>query len=317
LEYRRLGNSGLKISAIGLGGNNFGEDQRQTWGIDEPTSIAIIHHALDLGINYFDTADWYGNQGRSEEFIGKGVKDKRSQVIIATKFGFPTNGGPNDQGSSRYHIIKAVDASLRRLNTDYIDLYQVHRPDPETPIEETLRTLDALVRAGKVRYIGCSNFTAWQLCEAIWTSRVNNLNSFITVQPRYNLLDRTIEQEMVPCCEKYGIGVVPWGPLAGSFLTGKYRKGEAAPSDSRLATPPAMFKDLISDTNFDKVARLQAFAEERGHTVAELAISWLLSHPWLSSVIAGARKIEQVTANVKAAEWKLTPEEVAQVSEIS
>ena len=210
MEYRRLGRSGLKVSEIGLGCNNLGIRA------DEETSFHIVNHALELGINFIDTADSYA-QGRSEEIIGRAVMGKRSQVIIATKFGHPRSVGPHEQGGSRSFIMKAVEASLRRLHTDYIDLYYVHYPDSETQIQETLRALDDLARTGKVRYIGCSNFAAWQLCEALWTSKFNNLESFIAVQPRYNLLDRSIERELVPCCQTYGIGVIPWGPwLAAS-----------------------------------------------------------------------------------------------------
>ena len=193
----------------------------------------------------------------------------------------------------------------------------MHLPDPETPIEETLRALDDLVGAGKVRYFGCSNFAGWQLCEALWTSRVNNLQSFVTVQPRYSLLDRRIERELVPCCQAYGVGVIPYSPLAGGFLTGKYRKGEELPADGRLSGPNPAFGRIFSDANWDKLAKFEAFAAERGHTVSELAIAWLLAKPWISTVIAGARKSEQVSANVAAGEWKLTAEEVAEVDSIS
>jgi aryl-alcohol dehydrogenase-like predicted oxidoreductase len=309
MEYRRLGNSGLKVSEIGLGGNVFGK-----WA-DEQTSIAVINHALDLGINYIDTADMYG-QGLSEELIGKAVKNKRSQFIIATKFGYPMGDGPNQSGASRYYIMKAADASLRRLQSDYIDLYQVHLPDPTTPIEETLRALDALVRTGKVRYIGCSNFAAWQLCEALWLSKVNNLHSFVTVQPRYNLLERQIETELVPCCQAYDIGVIPWGPLVGGFLTGKYRKGQEAPSGTRLSQPYPLYNNIFTEANWNKLAKLEAFAIECGHNMGELAIAWLLAKPWISTVIAGARKTEQVSANATAAKWKLTAEEVSKVDVI-
>ena len=308
MEYRRLGNSGLKVSAVGLGGNNFG------WWADEQTSIAVINHAVDAGINFIDTADVY-DRGHSEEFVGKAVKGKRSQVIIATKFASPMGDGPNERGGSRYYIMKAVDASLKRLQTDCIDLYQMHMPDSTTPIEETLRALDDLVRAGKVRYIGCSNFAAWQLCEALWVSRVNNLQSFVSVQPRYNIFDRRIEAELVPCCQAYDIGVIPYSPLAGGFLTGKYRQGEAPP-DGRLSEQMPLQRGLFSETNWSKLAKLEAFATERGHTVLELAIAWLLAKPCLSTVIAGARKIEQVSANVAAGEWKLTAEEVTAVETI-
>jgi len=310
MEYRKLGNSGLKVSEIGLGGNNFG------WWANEQNSITVISHALDTGINFIDTADSY-DQGHSEEFVGKSIKGRRSQVIIATKFGFPMGDGPNDRGGSRYHVMKSVDASLKRLQTDYIDLYQVHLPDATTPIEETLRTLDGLVRAGKVRYTGCSNFAAWQLCEALWTSKSNNLQSFVTVQPRYNLLQRQIERELVPCCQAYNIGVIPYHPLAGGFLTGKYRQGEKAPPDGRLSKSSPTYAGLFTDANWNKLAKLEAFAAERGHTVGELALAWLLAKPWLSTIIAGARKIEQVSANVVAAEWKLTTEEAAEIEAIS
>ncbi len=317
MEYRRLGNSGLKISEIGLGGNNFG------WWADEQTSIAVINHALDMGINFIDTADMYG-QGRSEEFVGKAVGPKRSQVIIATKFGFAMGDGPNESGGSRHYIMKAVDASLRRLQTDYIDLYQMHLPDPLTPIEETLRALDDLVRAGKVRYIGCSNFAAWQLCDALWTSKFNSLQSFVTVQTRYNLLERQIETELVPCCQTHNIGVIPWGPLAGGFLTGKYHQGEKASLNKRLSKPTPggkstarLYSSIFTETNWNKLAKLEAFAANREHTVGELAIAWLHTKPWVSTVIAGARKIEQVSANVAAVKWKLATEEVAEVEAIS
>jgi aryl-alcohol dehydrogenase-like predicted oxidoreductase len=309
MEYRKLGNSGLKVSEIGLGGNPFG------WWADEDTSISVINHALDQGINFIDTADGY-DRGNSEKWIGKAVKNRRSEVIIATKFSVPMGESPNQRGGSRYYVIKAVEASLKRLQTDYIDLYQMHFPDTSTPIEETLRALDDLVKSGKVRYIGCSNFAAWQLCEALWTSRLNNLHSFVTVQPQYNLLYRQIERELVPCCQQYGIGVIPYSPLAGGFLTGKYHKGEEFPADGRLSAPDTPYARLFTDANWEKLAKYEAFAKERGHTMGELAIAWLLSKPYISTIIAGGRKIEQVSANVAAAEWKLTPEEVAEVEAI-
>jgi aryl-alcohol dehydrogenase-like predicted oxidoreductase len=318
MKYRSLGKSGLKVSEIGLGSLEFGGR------LNEKESISVINHALDQGINFIDTADVYCN-GRSEEFIGKALKSKRTRVIIASKFGIATGEYANDYGGSRAHIVDAINNSLRRLDTDYIDLYYIHWPDATTPIEETLRTLNSLVQAGKVRYIACSNFAAWQLGEALWTSKVNNLESFAGVQTRYNLIDRSIETELVPCCQRYGVSVIPWGPLAEGFLTGKYQRGKPLPAGTRLSTPrtappprkplaglparPGMFASVLTEANFDKLERWQKFAVDNGHTVGELAISWLLSHPWLTSVISGATNPEQVSANVVAANWNLTEEE--------
>jgi aryl-alcohol dehydrogenase-like predicted oxidoreductase len=313
VEYRNLGSSGLKVSILGLGGNNFGKI------IDEPASAAVIDHALELGINFIDTADRY-DRGRSEEYIGRVLKQRRQQVIIASKFGIVIDGGVNEGGGSRGYIMRAVEASLKRLNTDYIDLYQIHTPDPTTPIEETLRALDDLVKAGKVRYMGCSNFAGWQLSEALWTSRVNNLNSFVTVQEKYNLFERQIEEELVACCKTHGVGVIPWGPLSGGFLTGKYKRGEqpaTRPAGSEL--PKAfrqIYSNVMTETNWERLGKLDAFAKSREHKVADLAIAWLLSHRWVSTVIAGATKPEQLDANIGGANWKLTKEEVAQIEQI-
>jgi aryl-alcohol dehydrogenase-like predicted oxidoreductase len=313
MEYRNLGRSGLKVSALGLGGNTFG------WYIDEPSSEAVINHALELGINFIDTADMY-DTGRSEEYIGKTLKGRRTQIVIATKFAGAMGEGVNEVGGSRWYIMRAVEASLKRLNTDYIDLYQMHEPDPTTPIEETLRALDDLVKAGKVRYVGCSNFAAWQLSEALWTSHINNLNSFVTVQTKYNLFERQIEEELVPCCKTHGVGVIPWGPLAGGFLTGKYRRGEQLPTVPPGKRPTKAFNRLygpvVTDTNWERLDKLNAFAKARGHKMGELAIAWLLSHPWLSAVIAGATRPEQLDANISGASWKLSSEELAQIEQI-
>jgi len=310
MEYRKLGNSGLKVSEIGLGGNPFG------WWADEATSATVVNKALDLGINFIDTADGY-DQGHSEEYLGRILKGKRQQVLIGTKFAVPTGKGPNDRGGSRYHMTLALEASLHRLQTDYIDLYMIHFPDVTTPIEETLRALDDAVRAGKVRYIGCSNFAAWQLCEAMWTSRVNHFNSFVSVEPQYNLLARQIERELVPCCQAYGVGVIPYSPLAGGFLTGKYHKGAELPANARLSGSNPAYRRIFTDDNWDKLTKLETFAAARGHKLNELAIAWLLARPWLSTVIAGARNTEQVAANVAGASWKLTPAEVAEVDAIT
>lgn len=310
MEYRRFGNSGMKVSALGLGTNTFG-----TFA-DEQTAAAIIDRAIEVGVNFIDTADIYGKRGRSEEYIGKALKGKRDKVIILSKFGMVMGDGPNEKGGSRYHVMRAVEASLRRLQTDYLDVYLLHRPDPDTPIEETLRALTDLVQAGKVRYIGCSNFAAWQLCDALWTSRLHNLPSFVAVESQYNVFERHIEYDLVPCCERYGVGVIPWAPLAGGVLTGKYRKGEAPPPGTRLAGPTYGSSHQIKEENWSKLPQLESFARDRGHTMAELALAWLLAHPFIPTVIAGARKPEQVESNARAVEWKLTEAELAELNGI-
>jgi aryl-alcohol dehydrogenase-like predicted oxidoreductase len=313
MEYRTLGPSGLKVSVVSLGGDTFGRD------IDEPATLKVINYALDAGINYIDTADVYGKGGgRSEEFVGKAVKGKRDKVFIATKFGVAVGEGSQqfvdkDGLGSRKYIIKAVEATLKRLNTDYIDLYQFHKPDPATPIEETLRAMDNLVKSGKVRFIGSSNLPAWELCEALWVSKAAGLSSFVSIQPRYNLIDRHCEEELVPCCQNYNVGLIPWYPLAGGFLTGKYHRGAPLPEGTRFGSNPDFYVWLLTDTNFDILEKLTAFATERGHTMMELAIAWLVTHPWVSTVIAGVTKPDQVKANVAAAEWKLTKEEMSEI----
>ena len=309
MQYRRLGASGLHVSTVGLGTNNFG------FRMDQESSIRVGRFAVDEGINFIDTADSYGG-GLSEERIGMALKDNRHDVIIASKAGNPVGEGPNKRGASRHHIMNRVEASLRFLQTDYIDLYQVHRPDPNTPIEETMRALDDLVRLGKVRYIGCSNFAAWQVCEAIWISRANNFAPFVTVQPEYNMLNRSVELELVPFCHEYNIGILPFYPLASGFLTGKYRQGEPVPEGTRLAGNQRAQGNTLTEKNFAMLARLENFAEERGHPMVELAIAWLLGNSAVSSVIAGATRTEQVSANVKAADWALTPEDMVEIDEI-
>ena len=309
MQYRRLGASGLHVSTVGLGTNNFG------FRMDQESSIRVARHAVDEGINFIDTADSYGG-GLSEERIGMALEDNRHDVIIASKAGNPVGEGPNKRGASRHHIMNRVEASLRFLQTDYIDLYQVHRPDPNTPIEETMRALDDLVRQGKVRYIGCSNFAAWQVCEAIWVSRANNFAPFVTVQPEYNMLNRSVERDLVPFCHEYNIGILPFYPLASGFLTGKYRQGEPVPEGTRLAGSQRAQGNTLTEKNFAMLARLENFAEERGRPMVELAIAWLLGNSAVSSVIAGATRTEQVSANVKAADWALTPEDMTEIDEI-
>jgi aryl-alcohol dehydrogenase-like predicted oxidoreductase len=317
MEYRTIGRSALKTSVISIGGDTFGRD------IEEKDAVNVIHYALDNGINYIDTADVYGRGGgRSEEIIGKAVKGRRDKVLIATKFGVAVGEGSQQFASkdglgAPDYITKAVEASLRRLNTDYIDLYQFHMPDPTTPIEDTLRTMDSLVKAGKVRYIGGSNLPAWELNEAMWVSKAAGLNSFVSVQPRYNLLDRHCEEELVPCCRAYRVGLIPWYPLAGGFLTGKYRRGQPLPPGTRFGGNPDFYAWLLSDTNFNVLEKLTAFAARRGHTAAELAIGWLVSHPFVSTVIAGVTKTTQVSANIAAASWQLTADEMKEIDAIT
>ncbi len=309
MEYRRLGGSGLQVSAVGLGTNNFGGRT------DEQTSAAVVQEALEQGITMIDTANMYGNS-LSETHIGKAIKGHRHQVILATKVSGGMGEGPNRRGASRQHIMEEVEKSLQRLDTDYIDLYQIHFPDPETPIEETLRALDDLVHQGKVRYIGCSNYAAWQACEAIWTSRSLGLNSFVSAQPAYNLLNRGIERELMPFCQAYKVGIIPYSPLASGFLTGKYRSGEAPPTGTRLAG--RFGQRTLTEDNFSLLTRLEGFTGERSHTVLDLAFGWLLAKPQVATIIAGATSREQVKGNVAAGHaWRLTPEEVKEVDEIT
>lgn len=311
MRVKSLGASGLKVSVVGLGCNNFG------MRIDQATTDTVVGKALDLGITLFDTADAYGNKGGSETMLGQALGARRKDIVLATKFGLPMGEGELMKGASRRYIMQAVEASLKRLNTDYIDLYQVHFPDPETPIDETLAALDALVRDGKVRYIGCSNFAGWQVAESWYIARDLGSAKFVSAQNHYNLLDRKIEHEVVPAAKAYGASILPYFPLASGMLTGKYRRGADLPNDGRLTVWGERGKALLSEQNFDLVEKLTAFAEARGHSMLDLAIGWLASQPHVASVIAGATKPEQVEANVKAGEWELTAEEIAEVSQIS
>jgi aryl-alcohol dehydrogenase-like predicted oxidoreductase len=276
-----------------------------------------VHAALECGINFFDTADVYGDH-LSEEYLGAAIKGMdRSQIIIATKFAAPMGDGALNRGASRHHVMNAVEASLKRLGTDYIDLYQQHGPDPATPVEETLAALDDLVRAGKVRYLGNSNYAGWQIADAHWTAKQRGLNRFVTAQNQYNLLDRRVEREVLPACQRFGLGMLPYFPLASGLLTGKYQRGAEPPEGSRLANRPAMGKSALTDHNFDVLDRLTGFAREQGHDLLELAMGWLASMPYVSSVISGATSPDQVRANVKSAEWRLTSEQMSRVAELS
>jgi aryl-alcohol dehydrogenase-like predicted oxidoreductase len=309
MEYRHLGRSGLFVSTIGLGTNQFGGK------VDEKQAAAIVHKAVDLGINLIDTADTY-REGRSEEHIGKAIKGIREKVLVATKVRHPVQpGGPNDRGTSRYHVIDGAERSLRRLGVEVIDLYQMHTWDPETPIEETMRACEDLLRSGKVRYIGASNFSAWQLTHANAVADLRGWTQFVSIQPHYHMLHREVEAEMLPACKHFGIGVLPYFPLAGGFLTGKYKRGQAAPKGSRGEESPYVQK-YMTDANYDIVEKLDAFATQHGRPLNELAHAWLLAQPMVSSVISGATKPEHVEANAKSADWQLSPEDVEAIRNI-
>ena len=311
MEYKNLGGSGLRVSVVGLGCNNFGRR------CDQEATSAVVNKALEVGVTLFDTADVYGPRGLSEEYLGVALKDKRREAIIATKFMGPMGDGPLWSGGSRRYIFDAVDASLKRLDTDYIDLYQIHFPDVNTPIAETMRALDDVVRSGKVRYIGCSNFTGWQVVEAQWVARSGHLSEFVSAQNQYNLLDRRIERELVPAANAHGLGVLPYFPLASGFLTGKYKQGETPPEGTRLAAGGGMADRVLNEGNFETLQKLESFADSAGHTMLDLAIGWLASQPHVSSVISGATKPEQVEQNVAAGAWVLNAEEMAKVNEIT
>jgi aryl-alcohol dehydrogenase-like predicted oxidoreductase len=311
VELRKLGKSGLQVSVVGLGCNNFGMK------IDLEASRKVVDQALELGITLFDTADIYGNRGSSETFLGQILGARRKAIVLATKFGMQMDKAGVLKGGSRRYIMAAVEDSLTRLKTDWIDLYQIHTPDPLTPIEETLRTLDDLVRSGKVRYIGCSNLPAWQVVEAQWTARQLGLNAFVSCQDEYSLLVRGPDRDLIPAMESYGLGLLPFFPLASGLLTGKYRRDSAPPAGTRLAMMEPLAKRYMSDANWPIVEQLEQFASERGHTILELAFSWLAARPTVASVIAGATAPEQVAQNVKAVGWSLTAEELTAIDRIT
>ncbi|MEU5565642.1 aldo/keto reductase [Micromonospora musae] len=313
MTYRRLGDSGLVVSAVGIGGNNFGRNI----GLDG--TRAVVDAALDAGINFFDTADIYGEpQGGSEEVLGQALKGRRDDVVVATKFGMNMNGlnGPDHgaRGARRY-IARAVEASLRRLDTDYIDLYQMHEPDPGTPIDETLAALDDLVRAGKVRYLGNSNFTGWQIADADWVASSNGRSRFISAQNHYSLVERSVETEVVPACERFGLGLLPFFPLANGLLTGKYRRGEAPPAGSRLSGG-GRYAARFAAANWDLIEAIGRYADERGLSMLQVAIGGLAAQPAVTSVIAGATTPEQVRANAAAGSWQPTDEDLEALREI-
>ncbi len=311
MEIRNLGRSGLRVSAIGLGCNNFGGR------IDLEASRKVVDAAIESGITLFDTADIYGERGGSETVLGEILGPRRKSIVLATKFGMAMSDDGAKKGGSRRYIMQAVEDSLRRLKTDWIDLYQLHDTDPLTPIEETLRALDDLIRAGKVRYIGCSNLAAWRVVESVWTARACSLPSFVSCQDEVSLVVRKHEAELMPAMRAYGLGLLPYFPLASGLLTGKYRRNAPMPADARLTKTQRLADKYLTDTNWAIAEKLADFAEARGHTLLELAFSWLLAQEPVASVIAGATKPEQIAANVAAGGWKLTAEELAEVDRIS
>ena len=312
MSYRRLGTSGLVVSAVGIGCNNFGRK------LDADGTRAVVDAAFDAGITLFDTADIYGTpHGSSEEHLGAALRGRRDEIVLATKFGMDMeglNGADRGARGSRSYVIRAVEASLRRLGTDYLDLYQLHTPDEATPIEETLSALDDLVRAGKVRYLGNSNFAGWQIADADWTARTAGHSPFISAQNQYSLLHREVEDEVVPACERFGLGLLPFFPLDSGLLSGKYQRGTTPPAGTRLSLE--RYQRWLDGADWDTIEALTAFGKERGHSLLDVAIAGLAAQPAVTSVIAGATTPEQVRANAAAGAWRLTVEDVAALDQV-
>jgi len=318
MEYRNLGNSGVRVSAVSLGTGG-------QWGgrVDREAAKRIVRAALESGVNYIDTADiygtWYRGTSLAEEFLGEALEGLRDDFVLGTKGCNATGDGPNDWGASRYHLMNALEASLRRLRTDHVDLYQIHRFDPTTPMEETMRTLEEMVRSGKVRYIGASQYQAWQICRCNDLAERYGWARFITTQAHYNLLERQVEQQLLPFCRAMNVGLFPFFGLAAGLLAGRYRPGAEFPADSRAAAFERTRRYLgryATPENYAIIEKLTAFAQEHGHTLADLAIAWLLTEPVVASVITGASSAEQIVANARAASWKLSQEEVAEIRAI-
>jgi aryl-alcohol dehydrogenase-like predicted oxidoreductase len=311
MKLRKLGEAGPQVSIVGVGCNNFG------MRIDLEDSRKVIQKALDVGITLFDTADIYGNRGGSETILGQVLGENRKRIVLATKFAGAMDDAGTMKGASARYIVSAAEASLKRLRTDWIDLYQIHFPDLATPIEETLRALDDLIRGGKVRYIGCSNFAAWQAVDARWTAKHYNLHGFVSCQNEYSLLIRGVERELLPAMQEFGLGMLPYFPLASGLLTGKYASNKPAPAGTRFHALKGLADRYLTESNWKIVERLEKFCAKRGHTLVEVAFRWLLARPTVASVIAGATKPEQVEQNAKAGDGVLTAEEIAEIDEIT
>jgi aryl-alcohol dehydrogenase-like predicted oxidoreductase len=309
MEYRQLGCSGARVSVVGLGANRFGSPE-----VPQAEVNKIIDASLDAGINFIDTANVY-NEGRSEETLGNALKGRMDQVVLATKFSFPRKTSANSWGASRYHMLEAVDQSLRRLHTERLGLYYCHRWDDTTPIDETLRGLDDLIRAGKICYIGASAYASWQLAHANVLAELKGWSRFVVLQSEYNMLKRDVEREVLPYCSAHNVGFVPYYPLAGGFLTGKYEIGKPPPAGSRGESARTV-QELMTEKNYHAVTRLSAWATDHGRGVNELAQAWLLAQPAVCSVISGARTVDHVISNVKAADWNLTADQLKEIEAI-
>jgi aryl-alcohol dehydrogenase-like predicted oxidoreductase len=311
MQERNLGKTGLRVSLVGLGCNNFGGR------IDLEATRKVVHKALDCGITLFDTADAYGERGGSETLLGQVLGERRRDIVLATKFGLPMDDSGRLQGGSRRYIMRAVEASLKRLKTDWIDLYQLHRYDPSTPIEETLRALDDLVRQGKVRHIGCSNLPAWRVVEAQWTAKTEHLHAFASCQDEYSLVMREVEADLLPMMQAYGMSLLPYFPLASGLLTGKYEKNAPLPQGARLTNTQRLADRYMTEANWKIVEGVRELCAKRGWSMLDLAFSWLAANPLVASVIAGATKPEQIEQNVKAVELKLSAQDLAEIDAIA
>lgn len=309
MDYRNLGPAGVKVSVIGLGTNQFGSE-----ALPQKEVNNVMDAALDVGINFIDSANMY-QSGRSEETLGEALKGRWDRFVVATKVWFPVGDGPNDRGTSRYHIMNAVEDSLRRLQSDHIDLYYLHRFDESTPIDETLRALDDLVSSGKVRYLGASEFASWQMAHANLLAEVKGWSPFVALQSHYHMLERDVEREVLPYCQTHNVGFVPYFPLAGGFLTGKYKRGEAAPAGSRGESSEYV-QTYMTDANYDRLEKLAAWAADHNRGLNELAQAWLMAQPSVCSVISGAKRVDHILSNAKAADWALSPEDVGEINKI-
>ncbi|MEO8877174.1 MAG: aldo/keto reductase [Polyangiaceae bacterium] len=323
MEYRSLGTSGLKVPVLCLGAMTFGEADEKSFmhnvGADEKTSYSIMNRALEKGVSFIDTADVYGQDGLSERIVGDWMKEHktRDRIVLATKFRFRMGEGPNSSGASRYRIMRTVEESLKRLKTDRIDLYQIHMQDIETPEEETLRALDDLVHAGKVLYLGASNYAAYRLTDSQWISKSEHLHRFVALQMQYSLMVRDLEREHVPVCKQFGLGVLPWSPLAAGFLSGKYQRNAPPPKGVRLEKWNDRFAAFDNDLGWKTVDAVKAVAKEKETTPSAVSLAWLLAKPTVTSVIFGARSIEQLDDNLKAVDVKLTAEDVKRLDDAS